>query len=383
MEAQRLLRGRRYGAGLMGPLSGVRVIELVGLGPGAFCGMLLADQGADVLRVVRPSTGGGERDNRNPMDRGKRSAEIDLKHPEGVALLVELCERADALIEVFRPGVAERLGIGPAACRERNPRLVYGRLTGWGQEGPLADAAGHDLTYLALSGALEPLGRAGSPPTPPINLLADFAGGGMLLAYGITCALLEAKSSGEGQVVDAAMVDGAATLFAPFFAAAALGAWGPRGTNELDTGAPYYEVYATSDARWVAVAAIEDRFWDELLTRLGLTGDPALASRHDRGRWPAMKERLAAVFASRTRAEWCELLEGSDACFAPVLEPGEAALHPHNCARDAFVTLSGFAQPAPAPRFSRTTPEVPVEPTAAAVDGPEALRAWGVEARHG
>ncbi len=359
----------------MGPLKGVKVVELVGLGPGPFCGMLLADLGATVLRVDRveaaatapptPST--------NPMNRGKSSITLDLKRREGVDALLRLVEQADVFFEVFRPGVAERLGIGPDVCLARNPELVYGRLTGWGQDGPYAHAAGHDIDYLAIAGALEPLGRAGQPPTPPINVLADFAGGGMLLAFGIVAALF----GGRGQVVDAAMVDGAALMLAPFYSARATGAWGPRGTNHLDSGAPFYDSYETADGGWFAVGAIEPQFYGELLRRTGLDGDPTMADQWDRSKWPDQKQILATTFRQRARAEWCELLEYSDACAAPALTPVEAPDHPHNVARHSFLTVNGVPQPAPAPRFSRTHAEQPAPPTHSGADTDAGLASWG------
>ncbi|MCB1003191.1 MAG: CoA transferase [Acidimicrobiales bacterium] len=344
-----------------GPLDGVRVVELVGLGPGWFTGMMLADLGAEVVRVDRVAEARAvdrSRPATNAMHRGKRSVALDLKQPAGVEAFLRLGEGADAVIEVFRPGVAERLGIGPDACLARNPRLVYGRLTGWGQDGPLAQEAGHDLDYIAVSGALEPLGRAGQPPTPPINVLGDFAGGGMLLAYGIVSALLAAARSGRGQVVDAAMVDGAALLLTPFFAARNSGFWGPRGTNHLDTGAHFYEVYECADGRWVAVGAIEPPFYAALLEGLGLAGDEDPAEQMDASLWPAKKERFAAIFRTRTRDEWCAAFAGNDACVAPVLAPDEAPAHPHAVARSAFLTVDGVPQPAPAPRFSATPERV-------------------------
>ncbi len=363
----------------MGPLKGVKVVELVGLGPGPFCGMLLADLGATVIRVDRveaaatapptPST--------NPMNRGKSSITLDLKKREGVDALLRLVDQADSFFEVFRPGVAERLGIGPDVCLARNPELVYGRLTGWGQDGPYAHSAGHDIDYLAIAGALEPLGRAGQPPTPPINVLADFAGGGMLLAFGIVAALF----GGRGQVVDAAMVDGAALMLAPFYSARATGAWGPRGTNHLDSGAPFYDSYETADGGWIAVGAIEPQFYGELLRRTGLDADPTMVDQWDRAKWLDQKQIFSATFKERTRAEWCERLEYSDACAAPALTPVEAPEHPHNLARRSFLTVNGVPQPAPAPRFSRTAPEPPTPPTQSGSDTDRGLAAWGFTAQ--
>ncbi len=354
---------------------------MVGLGPGPFCGMLLADMGADVLRVDRVEAARAidrSRPTTSAMDRGKRAVAIDLKAPGGVDALLRLVEGADAFFEVWRPGVAERLGVGPDACLARNPRLVYGRLTGWGQEGPYAQSAGHDIDYIALAGALEPLGRAGEKPTPPINVLGDFAGGGMLLAFGIACAAFESARSGQGQVIDAAMVDGAALMLTPFFQARASGFWGERGTNHLDTGAHFYEVYETADAKFVAVGTVEPKFYAELMDRIGLDAD--LDAQYDHGRWPAEKERLAATFRTKTRDEWCALLEHTDACFAPVLTPLEAPEHPHNRARRTFLEHAGAPQPAPAPRFSRTAADVP-DPPMHPGDGTEAVLAdWGFAA---
>jgi alpha-methylacyl-CoA racemase len=363
----------------MGPLAGLRVIEMVGLGPGPFCGMLLADLGADVLRVDRVEAAASDREPTFCHDRGKRSIGLDLKRPEGVDALMRLVERADVFYEVWRPGVAERLGVGPADCHACNPRLIYGRLTGYGQNGPWRDAAGHDIDYIALAGALEPLGRAGQPPTPPINVIGDFAGGGMLLAFGIACAAFERERSGQGQVIDAAMIDGAALMLAPFYAGRARGGWGPRGTNTLDTGAPFYEVYETADGKWIAVGALEPQFYAALLDGLGLTGDADAAAQHERARWPALKERFAAIFRTKTRDEWCGIFEGRDACVAPVLDPVEALLHAHHMARGLFVEPGGVPQPAPAPRFSRTPAGIAAPPTAAGADTDGALAAWGFE----
>ncbi len=353
---------------------------MVGLGPGPFCGMLLADMGAEVLRVDRVDAARAidrSRPATSAMDRGKEAVAVDLKAAEGVETLLRLVEGADAFFEVFRPGVAERLGIGPEECLARNPRLVYGRLTGWGQHGPYARAAGHDIDYIALAGALEPLGRAGEKPTPPINVLGDFAGGGMLLAFGIACAAFEAARSGKGQVLDAAMVDGAALMLTPFYAARASGFWGERGTNHLDTGAPFYEVYETADAKFVAVGTVEPKFYAELLERVGLTLD--LDAQYDKARWPADKERLAEVFRTKTRDEWCALLEGTDACFAPVLSPLEAPEHPHNRARGTFLKPGGVPQPAPAPRFSRTPAATPRSPMHPGDDTEAVLGRWGFD----
>ena len=341
----------------MGPLAGVRVVEIAGIGPGPFCAMMLADAGADVVRVDRASAVWGGDPDSPPSDvlaRGRRSIGIDLKTPDGVETVLRLAEGADALLEGFRPGVAERLGIGPEDCLARNPRLVYGRMTGWGQDGPYAQAAGHDLNYISLAGVLGAIGRKGQAPVPPLNLVGDFGGGGMYLAFGIVCALLEARSGGRGQVVDAAMVDGAASLMAFVYGMRAMGYWtDERGANMLDTGAPYYDVYETSDGRYLSVAAIESQFYAELRERLGLDG-PQWDEQNRRDRWPELKAELARVVASKTLDEWCEILEGSDACFAPVLSPADAPDHPHNRARGTFTESFGVLQPRPAPRFSRT-----------------------------
>jgi len=365
---------------MAGPLEGFRVVELVGLGPGPFAGMLLADLGAEVVRVDRASearTADRSQPARSPLHRGKASIAVDLKAPGGAEIVLRLAERADALIDVFRPGVAERLGIGPDACLARNPRLIYGRLTGWGQEGPWADRAGHDIDYIALAGALEPLGRAGQPPTPPINVLGDFAGGGLLLAFGIACAAWEASRSGRGQVIDAAMIDGSALLMAPFFSGRAGGGWGPRGTNLLDTAAPFYEVYETLDGGWMAVGAIEPQFHAEFLAGLGVPGDAELSAQYDRDRWPAQKERIAGIFRTRTRAEWAAVFEGTDACVAPVLDPVEAPAHPHHVARGTFLQRDGVTEPAPGPRFSRSTADAPGPTSHPGEDTDTTLAAWG------
>jgi alpha-methylacyl-CoA racemase len=366
----------------MGPLSGVKVLEIAGIGPGPFAAMMLADMGAEVLRVDRAGSVRGGNPDQPPLDplaRGRRSVGVDLKSPEGLAVLLELVEQADGLIEGFRPGVAERLGFGPDVCAERNPRLVYGRMTGWGQEGPYAPTAGHDINYIALAGALAHLGRAGEPPTPPINLVGDFGGGGMLMAFGMVCGLLEASRSGTGQVVDAAMVDGSALLMTMMYGFSAMGMWNDeRGTNLLDTGAHCYDVYETSDGKWVSIGSLEPQFYAELLTLLEL--DPAdLPHQHDRSAWPDLTERFRAIFATRTRDQWCEVFEGTDVCFAPVLTMSEATEHPHNVERGTFVEVAGLTQPAPAPRFSRTVPTVERPPAHPGQHTDEALTDWGVD----
>ncbi len=368
---------------MSGPLEGLRVIEVVGIGPGPFAAMMLADMGAEVLRIDRSDSvrSDGEIDRpRDLLGRGRRSVGIDLKHPEGIGALLDLVERADALIEGFRPGVAERLGVGPEQCMERNPRLVYGRMTGWGQDGPYAQAAGHDINYIALAGALEPIGRAGERPLPPLNLVGDFGGGGMLLAFGVLCALLERNRSGKGQVVDAAMVDGAAVLMTFIRGLKHMGLWaGERGRNLLDTGAPFYEVYETADGRYVSVGAIEPQFYAELLRLTGLEGGE-LPGQMDRSRWPEMKQTMAEIFRRKTRDEWCELMEGSDACFAPVLSMDEAPEHPHNRHRRAFVEVEGVVQAAPAPRFSRTPGGITGGPPRPGQHTDESLSDWGLSA---
>lgn len=366
-----------------GPLAGYRVVEFAGIGPGPLCAMLLADMGATVLRLERPEPSGLgiERPERyNLPNRGRPSAILDLKNPAARAAALELIERADALIEGFRPGTMERLGLGPDACLARNPRLVYGRMTGWGQEGPLAHAAGHDLNYIALVGALDAIGRAGAPPTPPLNLIGDYGGGSLYLAFGIVCALLEARASQRGQVVDAAMIDGAASLMVPFYGLHAAGLQaGPRGTNTLDSGAPYYEVYECSDGLYLSVAAIEKKFRAELFRRIDVPQEWVDAA-DDRARWAELKTLLAARFRTRPRAAWCELLEGTDACVAPVITTREAPAHPHHRARATFVEIDGVVQPAPAPRFSRTVPATPTPPELPGTSTVPALREWGFSA---
>jgi len=363
----------------MGPLQGFRVIEIAGIGPGPFAAMMLADMGADVIRVDRATNVMGGDPAAPPADvlnRGRRSIGVDLKSPEGVETLLKLVESADALIEGFRPGVAERGGYGPDVCLTRNPRLVFGRMTGWGQEGPYAHTAGHDINYIALAGVLEHLGRAGEKPTPPINLVGDFGGGGMLMAFGVVCGLLSASRTGEGQVVDAAMVDGAAVLMTMMWAFTHMGIWGPeRGTNMLDTAAHYYDTYETADGRFVSIGSIEPQFYSELLRLTGLA-DEELPHQQDKSQWPAMKERIAAIFVSKTRDEWCEIMEGTDVCFAPVLSMQEAAQHPHNTQRNTFIEVAGLTQPAPAPRFSSTVAEVQRPPSHAGQHTDEVLADW-------
>ncbi|MBV7501856.1 CaiB/BaiF CoA-transferase family protein [Achromobacter sp. ACM05] len=362
-----------------GALAGVTVIELEGIGPAPMAAMLLADMGATVLRIQRrdPVEQGIQREPRfNLLLRNRTSIELDLKRPASAALVLDLVESADALIEGFRPGVMERLGLGPDACLARNPRLVYGRVTGWGQSGPLAQSAGHDINYLAITGALDAIGRQGQPPTPPLALLGDFAGGGLYLALGILAALIERARSGLGQVVDAAMVDGVASLSTAFHGLAAAGVWrAERGTNLIDSGAPFYDVYACRDGRYVSIGPLEAKFFKQLLTLLELP--PELAGwQSDRARWPALREQLAQAFAARSRDEWTARLEGADACFAPVLNFDEAPNHPHLRARGTFIEVDGIAQPAPAPRLSRNKAP-PIAPVAAPLRGTSALAALG------
>jgi alpha-methylacyl-CoA racemase len=363
----------------VGPLHGVRIVEIAGIGPGPFAAMVLSDMGADVLRVERAQsvTGDFARENKEVLNRGRRSVGVDLKNPDGVETLLRLVEQADALVEGFRPGVTERLGIGPGACLARNPKLVYGRMTGWGQDGPYAQAAGHDIDYIGLAGALAHFGREGSKPTPPINLVGDFGGGGMLLAFGVVCAILEARSSGHGQVVDAAMVDGSALLMTMLWGLRAMGAWDERmGVNVLDTGAPFYDTYETADGRFVALGALEPQFYAELLARTGLDAED-LPAQMDREGWPRLRARLTELFRTKTRDEWCEILEGTDACFAPVLTMSEAARHPHVQARHTIVEDFGVQQPAPAPRFSRTPGAIQGPPAWPGQHTDDALRDWG------
>jgi alpha-methylacyl-CoA racemase len=368
-----------------GPLSGCRIIELAGIGPGPFAAMMLADMGAEVIRVERAAAVRGPAPDAPHFDvllRGRRNIAIDLKHPEGVATLLELVASADALIEGFRPGVMERLGIGPDECLRRNPRLVFGRMTGWGQSGPYANSAGHDINYISLAGALAHFGRDAQAPVPPLNMVGDFGGGGMFLAFGVVCALLEAQRSGSGQVVDAAMVDGAASLMSMFWAFRTIGLFDEnrRGTNLLDTGAHFYDVYRCADGNYVSVGSIEPQFYSELLRLTDLAGEPDFARQMDKTMWPRLKLRLAERFATKTRDEWCSLMEGTDVCFAPVLTMSEAAQHPHNVERGTFVDIAGTTQPAPAPRYSKTPAEISAPPAHPGQHTTEILRDWGFDA---
>ena len=375
----------------MGPLQGIRVLELAGLGPAPFGCMLLADLGAEVVRVER--AGGGSRvtatddagraeadPRRYVPHRGRRSVALDLKSTTGRAALLGLVERADVLVEGYRPGVAERLGLGPDECLARNPRLVYARMTGWGQTGPLAPSAGHDINYIALAGALDNFRRAGERPLPPLNVVGDMGGGGMLLAFGIAAALVHVGRTGQGQVVDAAMVDGAALQLATTIGMRAQGRWPAEpGSNSSDTGAPYYEVYECADGRFLAVGAIEKPFWAEFVELLGLPAD-ALPDRDDPAQWPEGKQRLAEVLRTRSRDDWAAVFDGTDACVSPVLSLDEAPLHPHAVARSAFVEVGGTVQPAPAPRFSKTPAAVPTAPPQRGADTEAVLRDWGISA---
>ena len=364
----------------MGPLKGIRVVEIAGIGPGPFAAMMLADLGADVVRIDRADRVRDEvPDTPHPdlLNRGRRSVGIDLKHPEGADAVLKLVEGADGLIEGVRPGVAERLGIGPDACLARNPKLVYGRMTGWGQDGPYSSMAGHDINYIALSGVLGAIGREGEAPVPPVNLAGDFGGGGMLLALGMLAGMLEARTSGQGQVVDASMVEGSALLITMIYGMQAMGAWGPRGTNMLDTGAWFYDVYECADGEYISLGSLEPQFFAEMTEKTGIDADGI--SQNDRATWPEMRDRLAAAVKAKTRDEWCEILDGSDVCFAPVLSLAEAPEHPHNIARGTFVEVGGAIQPGPAPRFSRTPAEIARPSPNPGQHTAEALSDWGFD----
>ncbi len=368
-----------------GPLTGVRVLELAGIGPGPFCAMMLADSGATVLRIDRPGSPAAAaavgattaHPEREFLNRGRQSAVLDLKHPAAVDALLRLVDTADVLLEGFRPGVTERMGVGPEVCLARNPRLIYARMTGWGQDGPLARTVGHDIGYIARTGALHALGRAGGPPQFPVNLLGDFGGGGMVMAYGICAALVERATSGQGQVVDTAIVDGVASLLAMPLMFMAQGVWqDERGVNLLDGGAPWYDVYQTADAQWLAVGALEPRFYAALLDGLGLTAEAP--DRADPRNWPALRELFTARFAERTRDQWTATFAGTDACVEPVLSLTEAAADPHLTARQTYVAVDGITQPAPSPRFSRTPSELSDPAPAPGQHTLEALTAWGL-----
>lgn len=360
----------------MGPLQGIKVIELAGIGPGPFSGMLLADMGAEVISVERASDAAGSR-LPDCSRRGKRSIALDLKNEEGVAILLKLVEQADILFEGFRPGVAEKLGIGPDECLARNPKLVYGRMTGWGQFGPLAKTAGHDINYISLTGALYGVGRVDEKPVPPLNLVGDYGGGGMFLVMGILAALLEVQRSGKGQVVDAAMTDGSAVLMAMFNSLHAMGRWSPkRGVNILDGGAHFYDTYETGDGKYISIGSIEPQFYVLLMEKAQLQPE-LFGAQNDASKWPELKDKLTEVFKTKTQAEWCELMEGTDVCFAPVLNFLEAQQHPHNVARETYVDVDGMTQPAPAPRFSRTVSAIRFGSRAAGEDTQAVLQDWG------
>ena len=365
----------------MGPLAGLRVVELQGIGPGPFCGMMLADMGAEIIRVDRSAAVGSGARTADVLARGRKSIAVDLKNPQGVETVLKLVETADVLLEGFRPGVTERLGLGPDVCLERNPKLVYGRMTGWGQTGTMAHAAGHDINYISLSGVLHAIGEAGSRPTPPLNLVGDFGGGGMLLAFGIVAALYERGVSGKGQVIDAAMTDGSALLANSIFGLMGQGVWNHnRGSNLLDGGAHFYGTYETKDARFVSIGSIEPQFYALLLEKTGLDQDPELAKQMSRDDWPKLREKLAAVLATKTRDEWDEIMLGTDICYAPILNFDEAVAHPHNQARNTFVASADIVQAAPAPRFSRTEPELPEPPVAPGEHSEEVLASMGLDA---
>ena len=367
---------------MSGPLSGYKVIELAGLGPGPFAAMLLADMGAEVIRVEKSQSVRGPAPtapNADTMLRGRKNIALDLKHPEGVETFLQLADQADILLEGYRPGVMERLGIGPDVCMARNPKLVYGRMTGWGQEGPYAMAAGHDINYISLSGVLGQVRRPGERPLAPMNLIGDFGGGGMFLAFGVVCALLDAAKSGKGQIVDTAMVDGSAVLNMFTWAWRNMGLFNPKtpGENMLDCGAHFYDTYECADGKYISIGSIEPQFYAELLRRTGLSQDAEFLNQHERTNWPHLKNRLRDVFLAKTRDEWCAEMEMTDVCFAPVLDMDEALEHPHMVERGTFVTVSGAEQPAPAPRFSRTKPELGTLPAHPGEPSREVLLGWG------
>ena len=361
----------------MGPLKGLKIIEMAGIGPGPFCGMVLADLGAEIIRVDRASAiGTGSK--QEPSNRGKKSIAVDLKAKEGVEVVLKLIETADAIFEGFRPGVMERLGIGPEVCLARNDRIVFGRMTGWGQEGPLANAAGHDINYISLSGALAAIGRPGSPPVPPLNLIGDFGGGGMLLALGLVAALLESKESKKGQVVDAAMTDGSALLMTMIYSMQSSGMWKTTmGSNLLDGGSHFYDTYECKDGKFISIGSIEPQFY-ALLCQIAELDEKVFSKQMSRDLWPEQKEEIKKIFVKKTRDEWCELMEGTDVCFAPVLDMSEAPEHPHNKERKTFIDLEGVTQPAPAPRFSRTEPEVVSSPSIVGEHTNEVLSSIGL-----
>ncbi|MEC8047411.1 MAG: CaiB/BaiF CoA-transferase family protein [Pseudomonadota bacterium] len=365
----------------MGPLAGLRVVELQGIGPGPFCGMMLADMGAEIIRVDRSAAVGSGARSSDVLARGRKSVAVDLKNPEGVETVLKLVESADVLLEGFRPGVTERLGLGPDVCLARNPKLIYGRMTGWGQTGTMAHAAGHDINYISLSGVLHAIGEGNSRPTPPLNLVGDFGGGGMLLAFGIVAALYERATSGQGQVIDAAMTDGSALLMNSIFGLMSQGVWNQnRGSNLLDGGAHFYGTYETKDGKHVSLGSIEPQFYALLLEKTGLDQDPDLAKQMSRDDWPMLRQKLAAVMATKTRDEWDGIMLGTDICYAPILNFEEAVDHPHNQARQTFVNSADITQAAPAPRFSRTEPELPQPPVAPGQHTDEILAGIGLDA---
>ncbi len=368
---------------MTGPLTGFKIVEIAGIGPAPFAAMMLADMGAEVVRVERAAAVHGpapDTPHRDLLRRNRRNIAVDLKHPDGVAVVLDLVAEADALNEGFRPGVMERLGVGPDVWLAHNPKLVFGRMTGWGQDGPYASSAGHDINYIALAGALAHFGRAGEAPTPPINMVGDFGGGGMMLAFGVVCGVLEAQRSGAGQVIDAAMIDGAATLMTMIWTMHHTGMHdvSRRGVNLLDTGAHFYDAYECADGEYISIGSIEPQFYAEMLRLTGLEGDERFAKQHDQSAWPELKAALADLFRTKTRDEWCAVMEYTDACFAPVLRLDEAPNHPHNTARATFVEGFGVLQPAPAPRFSRTTPELAIPPAHDGQHTREVLVDWGV-----
>jgi len=360
----------------MGPLKGLKIIEMAGIGPGPFCGMVLADLGAKIIRVDRASAiGTGSK--QDAANRGKKSIAVDLKSEEGVEVVLKLVETADAIFEGFRPGVMERLGLGPDVCSKRNERIVFGRMTGWGQEGPLANAAGHDINYISLTGALAAIGRPGSPPVPPLNLIGDFGGGGMLLALGLVAALLESKESKKGQVVDAAMTDGSALLMTMIYTMQSSGVWKTSmGSNLLDGGSHFYDTYECKDGKFISLGSIEPQFY-ALLCQIAELDESIFGNQMSRDSWPEQKEAIKKIILDKTRDEWCELMEGTDVCFAPVLDMSEAPKHPHNIERKTFIDLEGVTQPAPAPRFSRTEPEVVSSPSVVGEHTDEVLTSIG------
>ena len=361
----------------MGPLKGLKIIEMAGIGPGPFCGMVLADLGAKIIRVDRASAiGTGSK--QDAANRGKKSIAVDLKSEEGVEVVLKLVETADAIFEGFRPGVMERLGLGPDVCSKRNERIVFGRMTGWGQEGPLANAAGHDINYISLTGALAAIGRPGSPPVPPLNLIGDFGGGGMLLALGLVAALLESKESKKGQVVDAAMTDGSALLMTMIYTMQSSGVWKTSmGSNLLDGGSHFYDTYECKDGKFISIGSIEPQFY-ALLCQIADLDEEVFGKQMSRDSWPEQKEEITKIFLNKSRDEWCDLMEGTDVCFAPVLDMSEAPKHPHNIERKTFIDLEGVTQPAPAPRFSRTEPEVVSSPSIVGEHTNEVLSSIGL-----